>query len=615
MVGIFLIFALYGMVVFDLSIQEMKKLLSARNEGFTFNMIQDIDQRLENRIAALKVLTEVPEIQDAIIESNLKFQRIQDIKEYLSIKEQEIQTIEITPFLKEILDSDLSGELKDKSEFYKDEYGFDVFEELFVTNMYGANVAIGAGYSDYVQSDEEWWQKSKDDGIYYGILEYSDQYETRVIPIGFRITDKDNNFIGVMRVVLSLNDILEDFDDEVELVNNQHRNVLLLDENGKIIYSQATQNSSDVVPYFSQIVNNRDVGFFELDDIVDDIKLISFAKSTGYKSFEGFGWTVVIEQDSSSFVDEFVDMRNSIIPVFIVGIIFSIVFGLGVTRLVTKPLKELVSTAKSFSKGDFTVSTKKPKVDELQEIQNSFKTMAVSLEKLIETEKQLAEAHARIKDERFRAIGELAANMAHDLKNPLGTIKTSSDIINRTFINKDPELVEIFKRMDRAIDRITHQVQDVLNFVKTTPLNISNVEINSVLESSIKSISIPPNITIETDARKINVECDDRKIEVVFSNIILNAIQAIGDKIGYIKIHIKEVDNSLHIVFEDSGDGVPENILTQIFEPLVTTKEKGTGLGLSSCKNIIEQHNGRIEVKNNPTKFTVILPKKYVNHF
>ncbi|MCA9820631.1 MAG: GHKL domain-containing protein, partial [Nitrosarchaeum sp.] len=55
--------------------------------------------------------------------------------------------------------------------------------------------------------------------------------------------------------------------------------------------------------------------------------------------------------------------------------------------------------------------------------------------------------------------------------------------------------------------------------------------------------------------------------------------------------------------------------LTQIFEPLVTTKEKGTGLGLSSCKNIIEQHNGRIEVKNNPTKFTVILPKKYVNHF
>ena len=610
MFGIFLMFTIYELLIFDVSLQELKKLLSTRNEGFAFNMMQDLDQRLENRITNLKSLTEIPEIQNTIQESNVKFQRIQNVKEYLNLKEQEM-TKEVTPFLKENLESDLSADLKDQIEFYKNEYNFDVFEELFVTNMYGANVAIGAGFSDYVQSDEEWWNISKEKGVYYGKPEYSNQYDAYVMPIGFKITDKDNHFLGVMRVVLSLNDVIVGFNDEAILINNEHRNAILLDDQGRIIYSKGIPDFTNTVSYFEKILQNPDVGFFELDDVEDNLRLVSYAKSTGYKSFEGFDWVVVIEQDSSSFVDEFVDMNNSIMFVFVLGMIFSIILGLVMAKLVTSPLKELASMARSISQGNFNVKSRKTRITELQEIQNSFETMTLSLAKLIETEKQLAEAHAKIKNERFRAIGELAANMAHDLKNPLGTIKTSSDIISRSFNNKNPEIIEVFKRMDRAIDRINHQVQDVLNFVKITPLNVVKVYINSILESALNSINVPENISVNTSLEPVEVECDEQKIEVVFVNIILNAIQAIGKDKGKINIQIKKLDNCAVIEFVDSGVGIPENLLSHIFEPLITTKEKGTGLGLSSCKNIIEQHHGKIQVKNNPTTFAVTIP---INH-
>ena len=615
MFAIFLMFILYGLITFDLSIQELKKLLSTRNEGFTFNMMQDLDQRLENRISNLKELSELQDIRETILESNLQFERLRDVKKHLNITETQIQETELTPFLSEVLNDELSNELKSTIEFYRNEYNFDVFEALFITNKYGVNVAIGTGITDVNQSNTEWWQIARDHGSYYGSLQFSQQYGTHVIPIAFKITDINNNFLGVMHIVLSLNDVLEDFDDEAELINNQHRNVVLLDNNGRIIFSQGIQDYSESVPYFDQISKDKDVGFFELEDLTDDIKLVSFAKSTGYKSFEGFDWVVVIEQDSSSFVDEFLDMRNSIIIISIIGLIFSVILGIVIAKLVTNPLKDLVNMAKLISNGDFKIKSKKTNITEFQEIQKSFEIMSSSLEKLIETEKQLAEIHAKVKNERFRAIGELAANVAHDLKNPLGTIKTSADIIKRSITNNDPDIQDVFKRMDRAIDRISHQVQDVLNFVKTTPVNITKVSLLSLIESSIATITVPNNVKIKTPENTIEIECDEQKMEIVFINLILNAIQAIENKEGQIEIKLKELSDFAEIQFIDSGQGIPDKLLSRVFDPLVTTKLQGTGLGLSSCKNIIEQHGGKIKVTNNPTTFTITIPKNHTNSF
>ena len=106
----------------------------------------------------------------------------------------------------------------------------------------------------------------------------------------------------------------------------------------------------------------------------------------------------------------------------------------------------------------------------------------------------------------------------------------------------------------------------------------------------------------------VRVNCDYRKIEAVFSNLMLNSIQAMGN-IGEVNIRIIENPGDVLIAIEDSGPGVPPDKINEIFDPLFTTKQLGTGLGLSICKNIVEQHGGNITVKNNPTTFLVKLPK------
>jgi signal transduction histidine kinase len=108
----------------------------------------------------------------------------------------------------------------------------------------------------------------------------------------------------------------------------------------------------------------------------------------------------------------------------------------------------------------------------------------------------------------------------------------------------------------------------------------------------------------------IIIKCDVRKMEIVLINLILNSIQAIGENTGNITINSKETKNHYEIEIQNTGESIPDSLLEKIFEPLFTTKYQGTGLGLSTCKNVIEQHGGKILAKNNPTAFKIIFPKE-----
>jgi len=214
-----------------------------------------------------------------------------------------------------------------------------------------------------------------------------------------------------------------------------------------------------------------------------------------------------------------------------------------------------------------------------------------------------------IKNERFVAIGELSSRIAHDIKNPLTALQNSVKIIeiktggNNELINKE------IQRMNKAIKRIVHQVDQVLNFVKITPFNVKKNQLLEILNSSLESITITKNITLIIPKNDYTIVCDEMKLGVVFYNLILNAVQAIDSDNGTITIRISEEQNNIKLEFENSGLGIDEENFEKIFEPLFTTKMEGTGLGLSSCKTIIQEHRGTISVSSNPVIFTILLPK------
>lgn len=216
--------------------------------------------------------------------------------------------------------------------------------------------------------------------------------------------------------------------------------------------------------------------------------------------------------------------------------------------------------------------------------------------------------------EKLATIGQLSSNIAHDMRNPLGAIKSSARRIQNQNKNSNANnqvVADEILRINRAVKRMSHQVEGVLNYVRSTPIIPTEISIKEMLNYSLDVVSVPENIKVVLPENDVTIECDSEKIENVFVNLILNAVQAIGNETkGTIKIRLEEKTKDVKIEFANSGPSIPDDKLPHIFKPLFTTKLKGTGLGLSGCKNIVEQHNGKISATADPVIFTINLPKE-----
>ena len=229
-----------------------------------------------------------------------------------------------------------------------------------------------------------------------------------------------------------------------------------------------------------------------------------------------------------------------------------------------------------------------------------------NLENLVEEK-----THELLKSERLSAIGELSGRLAHDLRNPLSVMKMSIDLLKQTPQDSklsDPNVIKRVDLIEKSITRISHQVDDVLSYVRNSPLNLINISLLELIQGSLDKVNVPNDVDVIFSKHDVRIDCDAIKLDAVFINLIVNSIQSMHDG-GKINIKLSEKDNFVILEFIDSGEGISDENLDKIFEPLFTTKQKGTGLGLASCKNIVEQHQGEIIATNNPTTFTVTLPK------
>jgi len=219
-----------------------------------------------------------------------------------------------------------------------------------------------------------------------------------------------------------------------------------------------------------------------------------------------------------------------------------------------------------------------------------------------------------IKSEKLSIVGELAAAVAHEIRNPLTSIKGFLQLLQ----NKDAEDEEkhYYDIMLSEIERINLIVSEFMVLSKPQVITYKNENITSLLTDVItllEAIAIVKNIEVtkEFEPDSILVKCEGNQIKQVFLNIFKNAIEAVPNK-G--KIHIKVTQlkkDSVRIRFIDNGPGIPNDFLSRLGEPFYTTKEKGTGLGLMVSYKIIEDHQGSINIKsglNKGTTVDIILP-------
>ncbi|RLG89581.1 hypothetical protein DRO34_07055 [Candidatus Bathyarchaeota archaeon] len=214
--------------------------------------------------------------------------------------------------------------------------------------------------------------------------------------------------------------------------------------------------------------------------------------------------------------------------------------------------------------------------------------------------------------QRLATIGELAASIGHDLRNPLTGISGAVYYLKMKLAGKmDAKIREMFEIIENDVKYANRIVNDLLDFSREIKLKPSKMSISKIVNEVLSETKIPTNVKVINAAEEAHVAIlDECKMKRVFHNIVRNAIQAMP-KGGTLKITSKKSRGLIKISFQDTGVGIPKKHLDKIFTPLFTTKAKGVGLGLSICKRIVEAHGGRITVQSKVgegTCFTVILP-------
>ncbi len=223
----------------------------------------------------------------------------------------------------------------------------------------------------------------------------------------------------------------------------------------------------------------------------------------------------------------------------------------------------------------------------------------------------------RLKLEKLETMGELATMVAHDLRNPLTSIRTANYYIKNTCphhthaeCKTTREMLDIIEQETLFADNI---INDLLDFATKRPLQKKKQNMNNLIETSSITSNIPENIKVKTKLdKKAIAPIDAKQLQRVFLNLTKNAVQAMPNG-GKLTIKTTETKDHIEIAFTDTGVGIPEENMSKIFQPLFTTKAKGIGMGLAICKRIVEQHGGTIHVKSKAgqsTTFTIKLPKK-----
>jgi len=232
----------------------------------------------------------------------------------------------------------------------------------------------------------------------------------------------------------------------------------------------------------------------------------------------------------------------------------------------------------------------------------------IAISSLFYLRKKLAISKAEIfNKEKLVMIGNLSSRIAHDIRNPLNVISMNLELMEAN-VKSDAEIKRV-NRMVKATKTITYQVENVLDFVRERPIEQNEIKIGKLIDNTITTLTYPDTITIHNQETEISIIADKNQLDILFTNLILNSIQALKNT-GEINIKYQDMGKTVQILISDSGDDILEINVEKIFEPLFTTKQQGTGLGLASCRTIVNSHKGTLNVTINPTTFIVELPKK-----
>lgn len=671
LVASFIIILLLAMVVGGLAIIQSRYILEESiGEGasiYAGQILNQIDDTITDRIAEFQYQTNSynMDLHTLIKKSNEEFQSMgsnEEIFEYIYDKDEEwISSNNTTVFIDTLLNNNLSKKFNNLIDFYKESYNYTVFGEIFLTNRYGANIGLSQKTTDYYQADEEWWLKTREYGKYFGEIEYdasSDLYSTSIC---IRIDDSDGNFIGILKAVWNIQEIINLLN--ISLFSSSHGyytnyTAHLLNTQGSLIYStnefEFLEDRSEWLALFQE---KEERSFFIIYDNKYDKeqKLVAYAFSTIQEQITDNKWLLIIDYNTDQILIPIYELRDLIILSTILITINGLFISYILSRTISKPLIKLRDATEKISKGKLDTSLVINSNDEIGELSESFQKMMMELKnsrdelekynrdlenkviqrtsELVESKKEIERkniglklAHDKLMEINIQLEGRVAERteqiqkllkqkdefiyqLGHDLKNPLGPLISLLPLLEKHIeTEKDREIIKVLIRNVHYMKNLVAKTLELakLNSPNTT-LNIESFRLDDELNNIIsqneyflnqKNITVINNITED-----MYVNADKLRFQELFTNLINNAVKYSTEK-GRITIEAQEKDNNIFFSIKDDGIGMTPDQLEQLFDEFYKADKSrhdfdSSGLGMTITKRIIEMHGGQIWAESN----------------
>jgi len=298
-------------------------------------------------------------------------------------------------------------------------------------------------------------------------------------------------------------------------------------------------------------------------------------------------------------------------PYFLLSWFFiAAVLGYILARAVMKPIKEFTQGARAIAEGDLDQYIPVRTKDEIGRLAQAFNDMAQELKETRAIQEELR------KSERLITVGEIAAGIAHEIRNPLGVIKNSAQTLKerKTDREEEKELLEFIIEESERLERV---VKDFLQLARLPRPHKKRTEMKELMERILSVLGgefKKRNIKLVKDFpyNSCYFSCDPEQFHHLFLNLILNSLEAMP-KGGELFVGLKSQNGKMEIRVRDTGTGIPQEITDKIFEPFFTTRPEGTGLGLSIVAKIVKFHRGEIKVESKlgeGTLFRLIFSKE-----
>jgi two-component system NtrC family sensor kinase len=300
-------------------------------------------------------------------------------------------------------------------------------------------------------------------------------------------------------------------------------------------------------------------------------------------------------------------MQDTIIYMAGFSILLALLIGFMVGHPLTRSIARLNQGAEAVSGGNFDIKIDVETEDELKDLADSFNIMTADLK---EAQKKL------LQSEKMAALGQIAAAVSHELKNPLTGIKMAAYLLKDTLGDGNVEVNKCLADIESSVDRANKIVMEILAFSQPVSPVLNPVNVNEVLteilplleyQAQVHSISLVKELT----AGLAPVNADKDQLKQIFENLMTNALQAMGVG-GVLTLVTSQEKDSIVVKVKDTGVGIAEENIKSIFQPFFTTKDKGIGLGLAIVSEIVKKHQGTISVESRlgkGTTFTVVFPK------